>query len=180
MKKLLVVVDYQQDFVDGALGFAGAEQLEKPLYQAAEQVLAEGGYVVFTRDTHEADYLHTREGIHLPVEHCIKGTPGHRLYGALHGFETAPRPRTLLLDKPTFGSPTLARQAEELCGGAPDVVEVCGVVTDICVLANAILLHTAFPLANVRVLKGLCGSGNGANAAKALDLLAGMGIAVVE
>lgn len=180
MKKLLVVVDYQQDFVDGALGFAGAERLEGPLCRAAEQTLAEGGYVVFTRDTHGPGYLQSREGLHLPVEHCVKGTPGHRLYGALHGFEEAPRPGTLLLDKPTFGSPTLARRAEELCGGPPEVVELCGVVTDICVLANAVLLHTAFPLASVRVLKGLCGSGNGANAAKALDLLAAMGIAVVE
>ena len=176
MKKLLVVVDYQKDFVDGALGFAGAEKLEAGILRAVENTLAAGGYVLFTRDTHGADYLNTREGRFLPVPHCIAGTPGHRLYGGLARYEETPPPRTALLDKPTFGSADIAAAAAALCGGRPDAIEVCGVVTDICVITNALLLHTAFLEADIRVLVPLCGSGDAKKAAQALDVLAGMGL----
>lgn len=180
MKKLLVVIDYQNDFVDGALGFAGAEKLEPGICDAVQSTLAEGGYVLFTRDTHQPDYLNTREGKHLPVPHCVKGTPGHQLYGRLHRYETDPQPRTLLLDKLTFGSPDIGQRAVELCGGPPDEVSVCGVVTDICVISNTLALHAWLPMAHVRVLGPLCGSGNAPAAQKALDLLGGMGIEVIE
>lgn len=179
MKKLLVVVDYQNDFVSGALGFDGAEKLEPGIVLAVEQTLAEGGFVLFTRDTHQADYLNTREGQYLPVPHCMKGQAGHQLFGRLHGYEVELPTRTGLVDKPTFGSPDIVQAAQDLCGGPPDLIELCGVVTDICVVANALVLHTGFPRAAVRVLGGLCGSGNRENAQKALDVLAGMGIAAV-
>lgn len=179
MKKLLVVVDYQNDFVDGALGFDGAEKLEPGIYAAVQATLAEGGSVLFTRDTHAQDYLDTREGKHLPIPHCVKGTQGHALYGRLHEYEATPHPHTFMLDKLTFGSPDIAQRAEELCGGAPDEIALCGLVTDICVLANAIVLHSFFPLARVQVLQDLCGSGNQQAADNALGLLRGMGVEVV-
>ncbi|MGD9560603.1 MAG: cysteine hydrolase family protein [Oscillospiraceae bacterium] len=178
MKQLLVVVDYQNDFVSGALGFPGAEKLEAGIVEAVEATLAQGGFVLFTRDTHAPDYLSTREGAHLPIPHCIKGEAGHALYGRLHAYEQGTPPHTLVLDKPTFGSPDIAQATERLCGGAPDAIALCGLVTDICVLANAILLHTAFPTARVEVLAALSGSGNAEGHQKALDLLAGMGVSI--
>lgn len=180
MKKLLCVVDYQNDFVNGALGFSGAEQLEPGIVAAVENQLANGGFVLFTRDTHGEDYLSTREGRYLPVPHGLSGSHGHQLYGRLHAYETNPTPHTALLDKPTFGSPDIISAAEKLCGGKPDTIELCGLVTDICVISNAILLHTGFPNATIRVLAPLCGSGNSENAAKALDVLRNLGIDISE
>ena len=79
MNRYLFVIDYQNDFVDGALGFAGAEKLDEKI---AAKVRAYGkGHVLFTRDTHFENYLTTREGRNLPVPHCIKGTPGWQVYG---------------------------------------------------------------------------------------------------
>ena len=83
MKKLLVVVDYQKDFVDGALGFSGAEGLEKPILERIESYVVAGDEVIYTLDTHLTNYLETTEGKHLPVEHCILETEGHGLYGGL-------------------------------------------------------------------------------------------------
>lgn len=180
MRDLLVVIDYQNDFVDGALGFAGAEALEPGILAAVQRQLDAGGCVLFTRDTHPVAYADTREGRFLPVPHCVAGTPGHQLYGELHRYETEVVPHTLVIDKPGFGSLDIAEQAHALCGGAPDRITLCGVVTDICVVTNALLLHTAFQQAEVAVDSRLCGSGNTANAAKALDLLRGMGIGVLE
>ena len=74
MKKLLVVIDYQKDFVDGALGFEEAVTLEEGIYNKVNENLKEGNKVLFTYDTHEINYLETREGKNLPVVHCIKGT----------------------------------------------------------------------------------------------------------
>lgn len=176
MKKLLVVVDYQNDFVDGALGFAGAELLEPGIAKLVEQTLKNSGYVLFTRDCHEEDYLQTREGRHLPVPHCFKGTTGHQLYGSLHAYEEKPQTDVAILDKPTFGSPEIGDVAYALCNGAPDVIELCGLVTDICVISNAILLHSFFPTSVIQVNQNLCGSGNAQNSASAFQILVGLGI----
>ena len=81
MKEVLIVVDYQKDFVDGALGFAGAEALDGPIARRIAEVRAGGGDVIFTMDTHGADYLSTMEGRKLPVVHCVKDTAGWQLYG---------------------------------------------------------------------------------------------------
>ncbi|MDL2327037.1 cysteine hydrolase [Ruminococcaceae bacterium OttesenSCG-928-A11] len=176
MKKLLVVIDYQNDFVSGALGFEGAEKLEPGIIAAVEATVAAGGKVLITRDTHEKDYLETREGRFLPVPHCVRGTAGHQLYGGLHRYEQASMPGTMVIDKATFGSQTIAEAARALCGGDPDEITVCGVATDICVVTNTLILHTAFLGTAIRVDRALCGSGNKAGEAAALALLEGMGI----
>lgn len=179
MTKLLVVVDYQNDFVCGSLGFPEAKTLEPGIQNAVEACLAGGGYVLFTRDCHPASYLETREGKHLPVPHCIQGEAGHALYGSLHQYEMQALPRVAVLDKPTFGSPEIGEAAEKLCGGPPDEIELCGLVTDICVVANAILLHSFFPLAQVSVREALVSSANAAGSEAALTLMRGMGMAVL-
>ena len=101
MKRLLVVVDFQNDFVDGALGFSGAERLEGPIAEKIRAYYDAYDEVVFTFDTHRRDYLNTQEGRNLPVEHCIDGTPGHDLHGSVAGLLDR---ATAVFDKPTFGS----------------------------------------------------------------------------
>ena len=81
MKKLLIVVDYQKDFVDGALGFPAAKEIEDALCEKISSYQAEGQDIICTLDTHGEDYLRTQEGKNLPIPHCIKGSEGHQLYG---------------------------------------------------------------------------------------------------
>lgn len=174
MKKLLVVVDYQNDFVSGALGFEEAKALEGPIADRVKQALAEGCYLLFTRDTHQPDYLDTREGRFLPVPHCIKGTAGWHLYGRLAAYEAIGLPKLDIVNKPTFGSAQIAPAARALCGGEPDEIELCGVVTNICVLSNAVQLHTAFLNARITILKDLCAAPARQDHENALAVLAGM------
>ena len=175
MSKLLIVVDYQNDFVAGALGFEAARALEDPIADMVKQVLAEGGRVLFTRDTHQPDYLNTREGKFLPVPHCIKGTDGWHLYGRLAVYESITLPGITILDKPTFGSAQIAPASRTLCGGDPEEILICGVVTNICVVSNAIVLHTNFLNSRITVLQDLCAAPDPADHQNALRLLAGMG-----
>lgn len=86
MSKLLVVIDYQNDFVDGTLGFKKAKILEQGIYDKVCKCLQKGDKVLFTYDTHYEDYLETREGKNLPVLHCIEDTNGHQLYGKINDF----------------------------------------------------------------------------------------------
>ncbi len=175
MSKLLIVVDYQNDFVAGALGFEAARALEDPIADMVKQVLAEGGRVLFTRDTHQPDYLNTREGKFLPVPHCIKGTDGWHLYGRLAAYESITLPGITILDKPTFGSAQIAPASRTLCGGDPEEILICGVVTNICVVSNAIVLHTNFLNSRITVLQDLCAAPDPADHQNTLRLLAGMG-----
>ena len=178
MSKLLVVVDYQNDFVDGALGFDKAKTLENGIAAKVRETLAGGGYVLFTRDTHAKNYLQTREGRFLPVEHCIEGTHGHALYGSLAEYEAAPRERCLVLNKPTFGCIDLPAAVRAFCGGEPDEIALCGIVTNICVLSNAVILHSAFLNAGMSVYGALCAA-PGEEHGAALALLSGLGIAIL-
>ena len=175
-KDLLVVVDMQKDFVTGALGTAEAQAILPEV-----SALAHGwqGPVVFTRDTHGPDYMNTQEGRNLPVPHCIKGSEGWRLFGKLAEFEAAENEAIAFVDKPTFGSMELPEAARALCGGEPEEIALCGVVTNICVVSNAVVLHSAFLSSAITVLKDLCGTGDNAMGQKALDLLAGMGYNVI-
>ena len=137
--------------------------------------------MLFTRDTHGEDYLSTREGRFLPVPHCVRGTQGWQLYGALHAYEqSAPQAGVAFLDKPTFGAEGLPAAVKALCGGEPEEIEVCGVVTNICVVSNAIVLHSAFLNADVSVRADLCAAGDPADHENALHLLKGMGYRIVE
>ena len=112
--KALVVVDYQVDFVNGALGFAGAEALDGIIVDKIRQTRRDNGAVIFTLDTHNSRYLKTAEGRKLPVPHCIAGTKGHELYGMV-AHEA--RAGDIVIKKPSFGSMALAK---ELKRGYPD------------------------------------------------------------
>lgn len=165
MKKLLVVVDYQKDFVDGALGFAGAEKLDRPIAAKIRAYRDAGWEVAFTYDTHGEDYLSTQEGRLLPIPHCIKGSDGWQLYGETAGEL---RPTDRVFYKPVFGSVELMEYA---AAGRYAEIELVGLVSDICVASNAALLKAALPDAAVRVDAACTASADPAKHAAALEVL---------
>lgn len=172
--KCLIVVDYQVDFVSGSLGNAAAAALDAGIAARIRRARERGEDVIFTLDTHEDNYLFTREGKYLPVPHCIRGTEGHGLYGEV---AKARCPEDALFCKETFGSKELfahllEKQYQE--------IELCGVVTNICVISNAVLAKTALPEADVRVNAALCASNDAALHQKALDVMASFQIDIVE
>ena len=175
MMKCLLVIDYQNDFVSGALGFEEAVALEDGIASLVEQYLAEGNAVIFTRDTHDETYMETREGDFLPIPHCIKGTQGHKLYGKLAKYEAEKLPNVAVIDKTTFGAINLPKEVEALCGSIPDSIELCGVVTNICVLSNAVIMLAAFENTPVAVHANLCAA-TGDGHETALKAMQGLGV----
>lgn len=147
--KILVAVDMQNDFIDGALGTKEAQEM---LPRAVEKVKGFDGKIVFTRDTHGEDYLDTQEGGKLPVKHCIQDTKGWQIHESLRPYCTEPP-----VDKPTFGSVELGRrmaqwnQEEKI-----DSIELIGLCTDICVISNAMILKAFLPEAEIIVDSACC------------------------
>lgn len=151
MKKLLVVVDIQNDFVDGALGTKEAVAM---IPNAVKKISRWDGDVIVTADTHEENYLETREGKNLPVKHCILGTEGHRINNdvfdalvAAAGFEVE------FLNKYTFGSTALP---ELIRHKGYEYIELIGLCTDICVVSNALILKANFPETDIAVDASCC------------------------
>lgn len=139
MKKFLVVVDMQKDFVDGALGTAEAAAI---VDNAAEKIQNFDGEILVTFDTHFENYMDTAEGKRLPVPHCIKGTAGWQLNekvaAALEGRQYTP------VEKVTFGSVELPGLIGEAAGNEDFTVELIGLCTDICVVSNALILKANY------------------------------------
>lgn len=169
--RALIVVDYQNDFVDGALGSPEAAAIEDAVCSRIEEHLASGDAVIFTMDTHGGDYLSTREGRMLPVPHCIKGTPGWELHG--RAAELSRRPGCRVIEKGTFGCPDLM----EILKGFSRI-EICGVATNICVIANAVIARTASPEASVVVRRDCVASYDGELGEKALEVMASLQVEI--
>ncbi|MDE7362994.1 MAG: cysteine hydrolase [Oscillospiraceae bacterium] len=150
--KALVVVDYQNDFVNGSLGFEGAELLEPIIVGKIEEYRKKGGRIIFTFDTHGEDYLETAEGRKLPVKHCIDGTEGHDLYGKVAECLWED---DIVITKGTFGSLELANLLKNM---KFEEVELCGLVTDICVVSNAVIAKAALPESRIVVDSKACAS----------------------
>ena len=174
MNRYLLVIDYQNDFVDGALGFPGAEKLDAKI---AEKVRSYGkGRVLFTRDTHFDNYLSTREGKNLPVVHCIKDTPGWQVYG-----ETA---RALAeveapgIDKLVFGMDVTDPATAAVLPENADEIELVGLVSNICVVSNAVVLQSKYPEATTIVDAACTDSFDKALHEKVLDVLEGFQVKV--
>lgn len=140
VKQILIVVDMQKDFVDGALGTAEAVAI---LDNVANRICQFDGDIIVTFDTHEANYLQTSEGRNLPVEHCIKGTPGWELHPVV--AQALAQREWLAVEKPTFGSVCLPQIVAKMAGEEDFSVELIGLCTDICVVSNALLLKAHFP-----------------------------------
>ncbi|MBE6687464.1 MAG: cysteine hydrolase [Ruminococcaceae bacterium] len=143
MKKTLIVVDMQNDFIDMALGTKEAVAIVPKVKEKIEEYIKEGNEVIYTRDTHFENYLDTPEGKKLPVPHCIKGTKGWEIADGLY-VEGAK-----IIDKPNFGWPNWDR--EELFD-----VELVGLCTDICVVSNALIIKANFPDIKVSVDRNCC------------------------
>ncbi len=176
MNRYLFVIDYQNDFVDGALGFPGAEKLDAAI---AAKVRAYGkGRVLFTRDTHFDHYLSTREGKNLPVVHCVKGTPGWEVYGdtarALAEVE-APA-----IDKLVFGMDVSDPATAAVLPETADEIELVGLVSNICVVSNAVVLQSKYPEATILVDARCTDSFDKALHEKVLDVLAGFQVKVIN
>lgn len=147
MSRLLVVVDMQKDFVDGALGSKEARAIVPYVLDKVRSYEADGQEVVFTLDTHFDNYMDTMEGKKLPVVHCVKGTPGWELVDELKGVQGK------RFEKLTFGSRELG---EYVAGGQYDSVELVGVCTDICVISNALLIKAGVPDTPILVDASCC------------------------
>ena len=179
MSRVLVVVDYQNDFVDGSLGFNQSESIAGNIYSLVARSVKNGDLVVFTKDTHYEDYLTTREGRFLPVEHCIKGTKGHQLFGELKIFEDEIRPNVIVLEKSDFGCDKLCEAIEDAFGGEPDQIEFCGVVTNICVISNIVLCQTHFKKAKLCLHLDACAA-LGDMQKHAVEVIKGLGVEIVD
>lgn len=168
--KFLIVVDMQNDFIRGSLGSKLAEAI---VPNVVEKVKKFEGQIVFTRDTHDADYMQTQEGNKLPVEHCIKDTDGWQICDELKPFVSA------VVDKITFGSMELPEilkgYSEEI-----DEIEICGLCTDICVISNAMILKATYPEAKITVDSNCCAGVSVESHNTALDAMKAVQIEITE
>ena len=150
MRKMLIVVDMQNDFIDGALGTPEAEAVvDRVIEEIGKYPLSD---IIATRDTYAENYLETQEGRKLPAVHCVKGTPGWELHpkiaAALEG--------AVIIDKPTFGSRELAEKLALLAELDELEITLVGLCTDICVVSNALLVKAFLPETPVRVIADCC------------------------
>ena len=173
MKRCLIVIDYQNDFVTGSLGFKAAEKLDDRIAERIQEYRRSGGDVIFTLDTHGDNYLSTHEGRYLPVVHCIKGSEGHALFGKT-GMSRKDTDK--VFEKATFGSEELF---EYLKTTPYESIEFCGVVSDICVLTNVALARTAQPEAEILVHAGLVASNDPARNQAAFSVMESLQVRVI-
>ena len=174
MRKILVVVDMQKDFIDGALGFEGADKVIPGIIAKIKEFEDSGDEIVYTLDTHFDNYMDTQEGKNLPVPHCIKGSEGHGLCEELKDLLDGKK----VFEKPCFGSIELAGYLKE---NASDIstIEVCGLVSNICVLSNAVIAKAAAPEAEVIVDSSLTASFAPDLHQATLDVLKGIQVTVL-
>ena len=153
MENILIVVDMQNDFVDGVLGSPEAVAI---LPAVEEKIRNHQGKIIFTRDTHAEDYMQTREGKYLPVPHCIKNTRGWEIHPRV--WAAIPKDREAqIIDKPTFGAVELSAALEKLHEHSPiATVTLIGVCTDICVISNAMLIKASLPEIDVVIDASCC------------------------
>lgn len=164
ISELVIVIDMQNDFVDGVLGSPACQAV---VPRQVDFLKAVECPIWFTLDTHPEDYASDPENVHLPVPHCITGTHGHELIEAMQPF--AGRPDSVLIEKPTFGSTRLERMVSTM--PALEKITLFGVDTDICVVSNAFLIKAARPDIQIVVKKDLCAGSSPENHEAALKVM---------
>lgn len=174
MKKLLIIVDYQNDFISGTLGFPEAKELAPKIEERILSYLNEGNDIIFTLDTHSENYLSTLEGKVLPISHCIEGEIGHEVYITLKKY--LPQAKKVF-KKETFPSLEMANYLKE---NPYDEVELCGLVSNICVLTNAVMVRSALPNAHIYLNENLTSSSNKKLQEEGFDVLKGIFIDVYK
>lgn len=147
--KVLVVVDMQNDFITGSLGTDAAQKIVPPVIERIKSAAAEGREIVFTMDTHHANYLSTQEGQNLPIVHCVKGTDGFALAPEIAALSVSCK----RFEKNTFGSEQLVSYLREKHA---EEIELIGLCTDICVISNALLIKAFLPEAKISVRADCC------------------------
>ncbi len=167
--RYLIVVDMQNDFITGSLGSKLAEEIVPNVFQKVKNF---DGKVIFTRDTHFADYMQTQEGKKLPVEHCIKDTDGWQICDELKPCVEA------VIDKITFGSVNLPDMIKDY-GEDIEEIELCGLCTDICVISNAMILKASFPEVKITVDSKCCAGVSIESHKTALDAMKAVQIEIV-
>lgn len=150
MKKLLIVVDMQNDFISGALANPEAQKIVEPMTKFLNDW---DGDICFTEDTHGKDYLSTPEGLKLPVPHCIEGTEGQEVNNDLIIAAMKNKNETFFVAKNTFG---YDRWGDLRLNEKYSEIVMCGTCTDICVVSNALILKAVYPKMKITVLKDLC------------------------
>ncbi len=151
MKKILIAVDLQNDFIDGSLGTKKAENIVK---KAADKIREFQGDIIVTYDTHCENYLSTAEGKKLPIKHCIKGTPGWMLNEEI--IKALKNKNYVSIEKTSFGSVDLPAEILKIGSGENFSVEIIGLCTDICVVSNALILKAFFPEKEITVDSSCC------------------------
>ena len=157
---VLVVVDMQNDFINGVLKTVEAQKIVK---NVVEKVKSFNGYIYFTQDTHFENYLDTKEGKYLPVKHCIDNSSGHEIIDELKPYANK------VIKKNTFGCEKLIDELKKIPN--IDTVEVIGVCTDICVISNVMLINTYFPNVKINVVESCCAGSSVENHNKSLDIM---------
>lgn len=145
MRKVLIIIDMQNDFVDGSLGTNEAKCIVPAVVKKAEFAIKNNIDIIFTKDTHYSDYLNTSEGKNLPIEHCIKGSSGWEIVPDLKKYALK------VIEKNTFGSVDLPNEVK-----CYDEIELVGLCTDICVISNALILKAHYPEKNISVDASCC------------------------
>ena len=173
MKKLLIVVDYQNDFVTGSLGFEDALKIEDRIINLINQYHQNNDDVIFTLDSHQKDYLTSQEGQNLPIVHCIENTEGWQLYGKIDQLSQ----NDLKIKKPTFGSLELGNYLKD-----KDYQEITlvGVVSNICVISNAVIAKAALPEAKIIIDSKGIASNDPDLQAKAIDIMKNLQMEILD
>lgn len=150
MRKILLVIDMQNDFIDGSLGTKEAQAIVPSVVRKIREYPPENVYA--TQDTHPENYLETQEGRNLPVKHCIRGTKGWELCPQIEGLIR----KDHIYEKPTFGSVKLAQDLWEMAGEEELEIEIVGLCTDICVVSNALMIKAFLPETEISVDPQCC------------------------
>ncbi len=178
MSKILIVVDYQNDFVTGSMGFVGAKQIENAIYDKIQMYLENNSHIFFTMDTHDDSYKNSREGSLFPV-HCRLNEEGWHLYGKVREFETLENKHIHFINKSTYGTAMLPDFIESVQEKSSiEEMELCGVVTNICVIANAFILQSRFFDSSIAVDSLACASFDEGMHKNALDVMSSTGIKI--
>lgn len=171
-EKVFVVVDYQNDFVNGSLGVLEADLMCEKIVLVAKEFIQNKNVVIATLDTHEKDYLETLEGLNLPVKHCIKNTYGHELFGEFKELEK----EITCIEKDCFGSITLGETLKKL---DPKEIYFAGLVADICVISNIFIVKSYCKNAKIFVYKDLIKSINDEKYNAAIEIMNSISVVLV-
>ncbi|MGL5972915.1 MAG: cysteine hydrolase family protein [Oscillospiraceae bacterium] len=174
-KNILLVVDYQNDFITGSLGSISCKNVYIDVINRINFYLNNNDIIIFTKDTHNIDYLKTEEGQLLPIEHCIKGTDGHNLYGDLIEFENNLNENIKIIEKTHFALNDL----NFLNDLDFNEIEIIGVATNICVLTNAIFLKSTFQNTKIKINESCCASYDDIAHAHSINIMKNLGFTII-